>query len=587
MGVGADVDWLVGSPDVPELTFSPVKFDPDKFLSDMTKDPDNLGEKGKGGDEKKDGSWTDEGGGKDAQTTDPKVDPKKEPTPKEDLTKLDDNEKYMRALDEVGKIGDAAKGKGLGKGVLDKKLKAIKAKYALQTIEMVDGKDESIKVHVRQKDKDNSANLIEVKLLSPAELLKQFNEAVADLELKLKLFGDPKTGAVTKAQAEAAAHETDLHFEVIDGVTVTVEGDQVVIKGDVGVGAPKKMASKPLAKGMEPEVKTEGKTDSKIEVKTEVNGPAGQDEVEEPRHVEEKSSFSMNGAPHTLTIAWDSGVLMVKMASLNPGDILGKLDREIIARTSALAGAPPTSILADLQNMRSTIDLEINKCRANITKLRKDLISRGESSKIGAEVAKEERFLIEYINHLFVDLCRKNPTLTDFVYKAYDVSSDTDKITNIVNTQLEKHVGAGKTGDGHACSAYAAECVLGWYAKQGNNRPQLHKTKLIESKTGLNNCLRHLDELISNAGLIEIKTNPTYLDKFGVTWAVYEKAKSEIAKCDEALADPSAYLSSCGQYSAFSANVADRLANDQATVQFIKLTYGLELGNPATITAHH
>ncbi len=263
MGVGADVDWLVGSPEVPELTFSPVKFDPDKFLSDMTKDPDNLGEKGKGGDEKKDGAWTDEGGGsKEAQTTDPKADPKKENAPKEDLTKLDDNTKYMRALDEVGKIGDAAKGKGLGKGILSKKLKAIKAKYALQTIEMIDAKDESVKVLVRQKDKDNSTNPIEIKLLGKAELDKEFAEAVADLELKLKLFGDPKTGAVTKAQAETAANETDLHFEVIDGVTVTVDGDQLVIKGDVGVGVPKKMASKPLAKGMEPEAEG-AETDTK------------------------------------------------------------------------------------------------------------------------------------------------------------------------------------------------------------------------------------------------------------------------------------------------------------------------------------
>jgi hypothetical protein len=251
MGVGADVDWLVGSPEVPELTFSPVKFEPDKFLSDMTKDPDNLGEKGKGGDEKKDGAWTDEGGGsKEAQTTDPKADPKKENAPKEDLTKLDDNTKYMRALDEVGKIGDAAKGKGLGKGILSKKLKAIKAKYALQTIEMIDAKDESVKVLVRQKDKDNSTNPIEIKLLGKAELDKEFAEAVADLELKLKMFGDPKTGAVTKAQAETAANETDLHFEVIDGVHVEVDGDHVVIKGDAGGAAPKKMASKPLAKGM-------------------------------------------------------------------------------------------------------------------------------------------------------------------------------------------------------------------------------------------------------------------------------------------------------------------------------------------------
>ncbi len=87
MGVGDD--WLVGSPEVPELTFSPVKFDPDKFLSDKIsdagrspKDPDNLGEKGKGGDEKKDGAWTDEGGGKDAKTEEPTTNNKKEAPPR-------------------------------------------------------------------------------------------------------------------------------------------------------------------------------------------------------------------------------------------------------------------------------------------------------------------------------------------------------------------------------------------------------------------------------------------------------------------------------------------------------------------------
>ena len=94
MGVGADVDWLVGSPEVPELTFSPVKFDPDKFLSDKIsdagrspKDPDNLGEKGKGGEEKKDGAWTDEGGKGGEQTVDPKADLKKQEGPKEEAAK--------------------------------------------------------------------------------------------------------------------------------------------------------------------------------------------------------------------------------------------------------------------------------------------------------------------------------------------------------------------------------------------------------------------------------------------------------------------------------------------------------------------
>jgi hypothetical protein len=34
MSIGDDEDWLVGSPELPELKFSAVEFDPDKFTSD-------------------------------------------------------------------------------------------------------------------------------------------------------------------------------------------------------------------------------------------------------------------------------------------------------------------------------------------------------------------------------------------------------------------------------------------------------------------------------------------------------------------------------------------------------------------------
>lgn len=275
MGVAADVDWLVGSPEVPELTFTPVKFDPDKFLSDMTKEPDNFGEKGKGGDEEKDGTWTGDGSGGGENTTEPALgDPEgsdKEST--EDLKDLPDEEKYMRALDEVGKIGDAAKGKPLGKGALDKKLKAIKSKYGLGSIEAESGGEESVMVQVRHKDQDNSNNPIEVMILSNAALDREFEEAVAALEAKLKEVGDPETGAVTKSQAETAAEEINLHYEVIEDVHVTVDEDKVVIKGEAGEGAARKMVTKPLAKGMGDEAEggeTDGKDDD-AEVKSEAD----------------------------------------------------------------------------------------------------------------------------------------------------------------------------------------------------------------------------------------------------------------------------------------------------------------------------
>jgi len=69
LGIGADIDWLVGSPEAPELTFSPVEFDPDKFTADVMADPPprTMGN----ADAEPAGEWTPEAGS--TQTENPEI----------------------------------------------------------------------------------------------------------------------------------------------------------------------------------------------------------------------------------------------------------------------------------------------------------------------------------------------------------------------------------------------------------------------------------------------------------------------------------------------------------------------------------
>jgi hypothetical protein len=99
--------------------------------------------------------------------------------------------------------------------------------------------------------------------------------------------------------------------------------------------------------------------------------------------------------------------------------------------------------------------------------------------------------------------------------------------------------------------------------------------------------LGNLDDLIKSSDFIEVKTQPTYIDKFGVTWAVYEKGKSELQKCNSALSNPVSYLNDCGQYAAFDNEVRHRLATDQAHVQKMKIDHDIELGNPTSVKGKH
>ncbi|MCB9233201.1 MAG: DUF4157 domain-containing protein [Bacteroidia bacterium] len=247
LGVGADVDWLVGSPDVPEVAFSPVEFDPDKFVSDMTKEPDDFGADGPGGDQEQQGEWTDAGGGENQLEGDPQA-----PTaegggqPQEDLSKLSSEEKYMRALGEIGEIAEGCNTKPVPDAVLRTRCNAIKSKYGINQVTLRNRQKDSIEIYVQHGSQNNRDNVIKCKVISEHERDLQFQKAVDDLNKMLEVFGAPETGAVTRSQITTAAKEVDIAHEVIVDTEVRDQGTDWVVFGDIEE-TKRKMTQKPKA----------------------------------------------------------------------------------------------------------------------------------------------------------------------------------------------------------------------------------------------------------------------------------------------------------------------------------------------------
>lgn len=223
MGIGADVAWLVGSPDLPELKFTPVEFDPAKFTKDVMADPPPGG--GKGGEKKGDGKWEDQSKKDDKQATPETKDGKGLPgKKKEDLTKLPDEQRYMRGLKEIGDLGDKAKNSPITEKVLAAKLQRVKAKYALNTVKIDGRKDGEATVYVSHKAQNNSRNKVKVKLMSEMERMVLLQKASAEFKVLLESkAGDTNTISESdaKAVANAIQQKNSLVIEAIlvkDGV---------------------------------------------------------------------------------------------------------------------------------------------------------------------------------------------------------------------------------------------------------------------------------------------------------------------------------------------------------------------------------
>ena len=236
MGIGGDVEWLVGSDDAPELEFSPVEFDPDKFHSDIMADPPPGKGGGKSGEQEGDGKW-DDGSKKGDKDANPEVqkggeglDGKKK---KEDISKLSEEEKYMRALGQIGDIGDDSKKKPLTAGVLKEKVNKIKSKYRISkaTVDVDDGEAE---VYVSHGKENNKRNLIKVRLMTEAERMKLLMDAKKDLETQIDGKKNKEDNTLGESDAKAIASNIKKNHYVFESFSAEENGEKWSFAADLG-----------------------------------------------------------------------------------------------------------------------------------------------------------------------------------------------------------------------------------------------------------------------------------------------------------------------------------------------------------------
>ena len=212
--------WLE-SPDIPELKFSPVEFDADKFTADVMADPPPR--KRGDSDANPEGEWVD-GNKPGDQAENPEMkdgeglpDTGKK---KEDLKKLPDEQKYMRALDEMSKLEKVDPKATYA--VVDAKAKKVKSKYGLDKIQLKNKKDDSVDVYVKHAKEDNGKHLLTVPLMSEAERMKLLKTAMDDLTKRSdKAAGEEGTIEESAAKDMLSAwhkeHPVVEEARVVDG----------------------------------------------------------------------------------------------------------------------------------------------------------------------------------------------------------------------------------------------------------------------------------------------------------------------------------------------------------------------------------
>lgn len=248
LGIGADMDWLVGSGEAPELAFTPVEFDPDKFTADIMADPPPK-KRGKA-DAAAAGEWKGEPGGEQQKIAKVTGDGKGLPEntkKKEDLKKLPDEQKYMRALDEMAKL-ESVKPKPTY-AVVHAKANKIRSKYGLDKIALIDKKDDSVSVFVKHAKEDNGKHVLKIPLMSEAERLILLNNAMTDLRIReKKAIGElgkiDESGAQKMLVDWLKAHPVIENAKVVDGKETWDYFIDIGNKSETEKGKPKMAAPK-------------------------------------------------------------------------------------------------------------------------------------------------------------------------------------------------------------------------------------------------------------------------------------------------------------------------------------------------------
>ncbi|TCP24048.1 DNA/RNA non-specific endonuclease [Tenacibaculum skagerrakense] len=221
LGIGADVDWLVGGEEPPELTFSPVEFDPDKFTADVMADPPprSMGDS----ESNPAGEWQGENAPGD-QNENPEITGEGEGLPpgrrEEDLQNLPDEQKYMRALDELSQMENANPKPTIGD--VEDKINIVKRRYGIRRIDTRNEEAERVAIFVQHGEQDNGRHLLEIPLISAAEKQRLIDEGLRALHEKEVQRAED--GKINRSDAEDVAREINNEFDVFTSVRIT-DGD--------------------------------------------------------------------------------------------------------------------------------------------------------------------------------------------------------------------------------------------------------------------------------------------------------------------------------------------------------------------------
>lgn len=223
IGIGADVDWLVGGEEPPELKMSPVEFDPDKFTADVMADPPprTMGDS----ESNPDGEWQGENPNS-SQNENPEITGEGEGLPpgrrEEDLSNLSEEQKYMRALDELSQMENANPKPTIG--VVEDKINTVKRRYGIRRIQTRNEEAERVAIYVEHGEENNGRHLLQIPLMSEAERLRILEEALQDLRRKESRAAN-EDGTMEESAADSMLQLWKREHLVIENVRVEDGGN--------------------------------------------------------------------------------------------------------------------------------------------------------------------------------------------------------------------------------------------------------------------------------------------------------------------------------------------------------------------------
>ena len=148
-GIGADVDYVIGSPELPEIQFTDVDFNAEKFMTDLMND--KVAPEGKG-EEEKPGEWKEGEGAAGAEATSAEPGAKdtegapaegeaaqgqQDPATDADVPDPEHGEDWVAGLAAVAELAERSEEHALTEEEIDDELDSIRAEYEFSELRAV------------------------------------------------------------------------------------------------------------------------------------------------------------------------------------------------------------------------------------------------------------------------------------------------------------------------------------------------------------------------------------------------------------------------------------------------------------------